>query len=81
MNKTKIKNSIFRIISSTLKINVNQISLQKTADDFTEWDSLSNVRLILNLEKFFKVKINISEVYQLNNINDLVNLIIKKVEK
>ena len=81
MNKTKIKNSIFRIISSTLKINVNQINLEKTAEDFTEWDSLSNVRLILNLEKFFKVKINISEVYQLNNINDLVNLIIKKVEK
>ena len=81
MNKTKIKNNIFRVISSTLKINVNQINLEKTAEDFTEWDSLSNVRLILNLEKFFKIKIDISEVYQLNNINDLVNLIIKKFEK
>ena len=69
MNKTKIKNSIFKIISSTLKINVSKINLQKTANDFTEWDSLSNVRLILNLEKFFKIKIDISEVYQLDNIN------------
>ena len=81
MNKTKIKNSIFKIISSTLKINVSKINLQKTANDFTEWDSLSNVRLILNLEKFFKIKIDISEVYQLDNINDLINLITKKVEK
>tara|TARA_Y100001970_G_scaffold49456_1_gene62681 strand:+ start:8162 stop:8413 length:252 start_codon:yes stop_codon:yes gene_type:complete len=81
MKKEKIKKETFKIISDTLKVEVKNVSPQKTANDFEEWDSLSNVRLILNLEKFFKIKINTSEAFELKNINDLLKLILNKIKQ
>ena len=80
MNNEKIKKETFKIISSTLKVGLASISSQKTANDFEEWDSLSNVRIILNLEKFFKIKINSSEAFELKNIAGLLNLISRKIK-
>lgn len=80
MNNERIKNETFKILSHTLKVELESISPQKTANDFEEWDSISNVRIILNLEKFFKIKINTAEAFDLKNIAGLLNLISKKIK-
>ena len=80
MNNERIKKETFKIISHTLKVDLESISSQKTANDFEEWDSISNVRIILNLEKFFKIKINTAEAFDLKNIAGLLNLISKKIK-
>jgi acyl carrier protein len=46
-----------------------------TADDVDEWDSLNHVRLILTVEREFRLKFAASEVTNLKNLGDLVNLI------
>ena len=38
------------------------------------------MRIILNLEKFFKIKINTAEAFDLQNIAGLLNLISKKIK-
>ncbi len=48
-----------------------------TADDVPEWDSLSHVRLIITVERTFRVKFAASEVTGLKNLGDLVSLIKK----
>ena len=75
MNNQDLKNKLLEIISKELKIERNNISLSNSANDFKEWDSLSNVRLTLQLEKEFNITLSYSETAMMNNINDLYELI------
>ena len=78
MNNQDLKNKLLEAISKELKIERNNISLSNSANDFKEWDSLSNVRLTLQLEKEFNITISFSETVLIDNINDLFELIKNK---
>jgi len=46
-----------------------------TAKDVDGWDSLNHIRLILTVEKAFKMKFSTSEIGSLQRVGDLVALI------
>jgi acyl carrier protein len=46
-----------------------------SAKDVDGWDSLAHIRLILTIEKTFKIKFSTSEIGKLENVADLVALI------
>lgn len=52
-----------------------QVTPQLSAKDVDGWDSLSHIRLILTIEKAFKIKFATSEIGKLENVGDLVKLI------
>ena len=49
-----------------------------SADDVDSWDSLTHIRLILTVEKVFKVKFSASEIGKLKNVGGLADLIRSK---
>jgi len=52
-----------------------QLTPGLSAKDVDGWDSITHIRLILTIEKAFKVKFSTSEVGKLANVGDLVALI------
>jgi acyl carrier protein len=50
-----------------------------SADDVDGWDSLSHLRLMLSIEKGFKVKFTAAEVGKLKNVGDLQSLLASKL--
>lgn len=52
-----------------------QLTPQLSAKDVDGWDSLTHIRLILTVEKAFKIKFSTSEIGKLENVGDLVALI------
>lgn len=46
-----------------------------TARDVDGWDSLTHIRLMLSVERAFKVKFSTSEIGKLANVGDLVTLL------
>jgi acyl carrier protein len=46
-----------------------------TAKDVDGWDSLSHIRLMLTIEKAFKIKFTTSEIGKLERVSDLVKVI------
>ena len=52
-----------------------------TAKDIEEWDSLSHIQIIVNLEKHFKVKFTTPEIQNLKNVGEMVGAIEKKLEQ
>lgn len=48
---------------------------EMTAKDVAEWDSLSHIRLIVTIERFFKVQFATSEISNLLNVGHLVQTI------
>ena len=49
-----------------------------TADDISGWDSLTNLRLVLTVQKAFGVKFSIKDVRNLKNVGELLELIKRK---
>ena len=49
-----------------------------TAADVPGWDSLAHVRLILAVQKEFKVKFSAAQVTKLKNVGELVDLVNQK---
>ena len=52
-----------------------EVTPELSAKDVEGWDSLTHIRLILTVEKAFKIKFSTSEVGKLANVGDLVALI------
>jgi acyl carrier protein len=52
-----------------------KVTPQLSAKDVDGWDSLTHIRLLLTIEKAFKIKFSTSEIGKLENVGDLVALI------
>jgi acyl carrier protein len=52
-----------------------ELTPELSAKDVDGWDSLTHIRLILTIEKAFKIKFSTSEIGKLENVGDLVALI------
>jgi acyl carrier protein len=54
------------------------LSDSTSAKDIARWDSLQNVKLMIRIERAFKVKFGTGEVVGLKNVGELLSLIEKK---
>jgi acyl carrier protein len=52
-----------------------------SAKDIPEWDSITHVRLIVTVEREFKVRFAAAEVSALKNVGDLVELIERRLHQ
>ena len=52
-----------------------------SAHDVDEWDSLVHISLIVTVEQVFDVKFRVGEVESRNNVGELVDLIIKRLNE
>jgi acyl carrier protein len=50
-----------------------------SAKDVDGWDSLTHIRLLLTIERAFKIKFSTSEIGKLANVGDLVALIQSRI--
>jgi acyl carrier protein len=77
MGPTMILDQIRAIMSDVFDIDVDEanVTAATTANDIEEWDSLSHIRLIVAIERKFKVKFKNSEIESLKSVGDLIALI------
>lgn len=52
---------------------------EMTANDIEEWDSLTHLRMIMQVEKIFKIKFTTSEMKKMSNVGVLINFIFEKL--
>jgi acyl carrier protein len=74
-----VSSGIFSSVKSTMAdvfdIDDTGITLDTSAKDIEEWDSLSHIRLIVAVERKFKIKFKNSEIESLQRVGDLAALI------
>lgn len=70
---------IYEQLTQVLREVFDQSSLVATpeleAKDVEGWDSLTHVRLLMTVQKRFKVKFSTTEIRKLERVGDLVQLI------
>jgi acyl carrier protein len=75
MDEAQIYSKLTQIFEDVFDDDSIQVTAALTAKDVDGWDSLTHIRLILTIEKAFKVKFSTSEIGKLENVGDLVSLI------
>jgi len=55
-----------------------ELSRETSAKDIEEWDSITHVLLIVEVEKSFDVKFTASEIHKLQSVGDLADLVDRK---
>jgi acyl carrier protein len=75
MVSSGIFSSVKSIMADVFDIDDTGITLDTSAKDIEEWDSLSHIRLIVAVERKFKIKFKNSEIESLQSVGDLAALI------
>lgn len=77
MKDNNLNKKIEKIFSNIIKKKINLKSSNKNT---VGWDSLNHVKLILSLEKNFKIKFALSEFDQLNSFASIKKIIKSKIK-
>jgi acyl carrier protein len=75
MDETRIYKHLSEIFREVFEDGFTEVTPKLSAKDIDEWDSLTHIRLMLSVEKVFKIKFSTSEIGKLENVGDLVALI------
>jgi acyl carrier protein len=78
MEKNEIVSRLTPIFRDVFNDDSLVVSEGMTAADVATWDSLSNINLIIAVEKAFGVKFSIKDVRALKNVGELLELIKRK---
>ena len=73
--KNKREADVLKIVSHEAKLKINKKEILNY-----RWDSLQHIKIIIAIEKKFKVKISTSDIGKLNDIKSLV-VYLKKIKK
>ena len=75
MDEAQIYSRLAEIFEDVFDEDTIEITPEMSAKDVDGWDSLTHIRLILTIEKAFKIKFSTSEIGRLETVGDLVSLI------
>ena len=75
MNEPQIYARLEEIFKDVFDEDSIAVTPELSAKDVDGWDSLTHIRLMLTVEKSFKIKFSAPEIGKLENVGDLVALI------
>jgi acyl carrier protein len=75
MDEKQIYARLAEIFSDIFDDDLIELTPELSAKDVDGWDSVAHIRLILTIEKAFKIKFTTTEIGKLQNVGELVALI------
>lgn len=72
-----MKEKFLNVISDALEISVDELSLEMNFKDLDEWDSLTQLTLIAELDENFGVTIPTSSFNQIYTLQELFDYVLK----
>lgn len=79
MDATQLYSRLTEIFHDVFDDDAIVVTPQLNANDVDGWDSLAHIRLMLTIERAFKVKFSTTEIGKLKNVGDLAELLQAKV--
>jgi acyl carrier protein len=75
MDEPQIYAQLAEIFKDVFDEESIEVTPDLSAKDVEGWDSLTHIRLVLTIEKAFKIRFTTSEIGKLENVGGLVALI------
>lgn len=78
MERQEIFAKLTEIFQDVLDNDEIEVTAETKADDIEEWDSLTNIQLVVAIEKAFGIKFKSSEIMSWSNVGEMVDSICNK---
>jgi acyl carrier protein len=79
LNKKEIAKEVLNIFSIFLNISVEELSMESSPNNTTEWDSLNHIKIIMEIENIFNVEFSPEDSLEINTIKDVCNILNNKL--
>ena len=79
MDRKEITERLTAIFHETFSDNTLVLRDDMTAADVENWDSLTHMLMITNVEESFGIKFKLRELNKLKNVGNLCDIIIEKI--
>ena len=79
MENINIYNKLTPIFRATFNNDSLVLTHELTANDVENWDSLTHMLLITEIEDFFSIKFKLKELNKMRNVGDMVDIINSKI--
>ena len=67
---------IIKIISRALEVSEDSVTMESSADDIENWDSLGHLSILVDLDKAFNGKLaNIEEMATADSVSKIVKIL------
>lgn len=81
MDREKVFQSIVEIAKDVFQNNSIELTEKSTAADVEEWDSLTHLSLVNELEEKYDVCFTLDEVTGSKNLGELLNALMKHISE
>lgn len=78
MERTDVMAKVQDIFCDILDNEDIQLTDATTAEDIEEWDSLTHIQLIKEIEKTFAIRFTSREILSWNNVGEMIDCILRK---
>lgn len=69
---------IILILAGVLKIDSSRITMETTAGDVENWDSLAQLSLIQKIEEEYGLTLDIREILEIKKVGDICRILEKR---
>lgn len=80
MERNEITEKLTPVFRTVLNHSTLELTDELSANDVDNWDSLSHMLLISEIEKEFDIKFKLKELNKMKNVGDLISIITSKAE-
>jgi acyl carrier protein len=78
MKEEEIREKVREAFEKTFP-GIEGFSFDKSAEDIEQWDSLSHMTLVSELEKIFSVSLDVDEISEMDSVENVVKVMARKV--
>lgn len=79
MDKAEVFNKLSAIFRKVFSDDSLLLTNELTANDVDQWDSLSHMILITEIEEKFSIKFKLKDLNKMRNVGDMVDIIMSKL--
>jgi acyl carrier protein len=80
MERKEIVSKLTSVFRTIFNDNTLILSDELTANDVDNWDSLSHMILITEIEKAFSIKFKLKDLNKMRNVGDMIEIIMLKLQ-
>jgi acyl carrier protein len=81
MERKEIFSKLNEIFEDVLDLDETpELTDATTANDIEEWDSLSQIQLVVAIEKDFGIKFTSAEIMRWRNVGEMIDTIIERIK-
>lgn len=81
MSKAEILSKLQEIMKNVFDDETIKINNNTKRSDISDWDLLSQIRIVLSIEKKFNIKMDVDKAVMIETVGEFVEEIEKKINK